>query len=445
MAGNASVLLSALNSRPSSAAHHPGQGGGDPAHAQGTPNDALSPGMQHAQFDPWSNNAGSSSHLPLSISQSINNPGLPSGVIVSSAAVNAMNGLGGDRDPQAAMSLVGAASGHGRGGSVAASAGALSRSETPGLPIGAGGGSGGGGGGGKLLLHGTSSLIQPGSIPGGQGQGENEKVYYLIVDLMNPNTREAALLELSKKREQWDDLALVLWHSFGVMSALLQEIVSVYPLLAPPSLTAHASNRVCNALALLQCVASHNDTRSLFLSAHIPLFLYPFLNTTSKTRPFEYLRLTSLGVIGALVKQNDNSDVINFLLSTEIIPLCLRIMETGSELSKTVAIFIVQKILLDEVGLSYICQTYERFYAVGTVLSNMVQQLVETQAVRLLKHVVRCYLRLSDNLRAREALRACLPEPLRDATFSPLLKGDMVTKRCLATLLLNLSDRVENS
>ena len=38
------------------------------------------------------------------------------------------------------------------------------------------------------------------------------------------------------------------------------------------------------------------------LAAHIPLFLYPFLHTVSKTRPFEYLRLTSLGVIGALVK-----------------------------------------------------------------------------------------------------------------------------------------------
>lgn len=37
-------------------------------------------------------------------------------------------------------------------------------------------------------------------------------------------------------------------------------------------------------------------------AAHVPLFLYPFLNTVSKTRPFEYLRLTSLGVIGALVK-----------------------------------------------------------------------------------------------------------------------------------------------
>lgn len=282
----------------------------------------------------------------------------------------------------------------------------------------------------------------PGSVHGGSvgTAQDDDKIYALVIDLMDPETRDLALLELSKKREQYDDLALVLWHSFGIMPALLQEIVSVYPMLSPPNLTATVSNRVCNALALLQCVASHSETRQLFLNAHIPLFLYPFLNTTSKTRPFEYLRLTSLGVIGALVKQNDNNTVIHFLLSTEIIPLCLRIMETGSELSKTVAIFIVQKILLDETGLTYICHTYERFYAVGTVLSNMVNQLVETQAVRLLKHVVRCYLRLSDNVRAREALRACLPEPLRDNTFSTLLKGDLVTKRCLTTLLNNLND-----
>jgi hypothetical protein len=33
---------------------------------------------------------------------------------------------------------------------------------------------------------------------------------------------------------------------------VLQEIVSIYPMLSPPTLTAGASNRVCNALALLQ-------------------------------------------------------------------------------------------------------------------------------------------------------------------------------------------------
>lgn len=273
----------------------------------------------------------------------------------------------------------------------------------------------------------------------GAAVNEEDAVIQHILELTSPATREQALLELSKKREAYENLAPILWHSFGVMASLLQEIVSVYPSLTPPTLTGHGSNRVCNSLALLQCVASHPETRTLFLQAHIPLFLYPFLNTTNKNRPFEYLRLTSLGVIGALVK-NDNSEVINFLLSTEIIPLCLRIMETGSELSKTVAIFIVQKILLDEMGLNYICQTYERFYAVGTVLSNMVTQLVETPSIRLLKHVIRCYMRLSDNSRAREALRQCLPDRLRDSTFAHLLKDDITTKRCLNSLLINLSD-----
>ncbi len=132
------------------------------------------------------------------------------------------------------------------------------------------------------------------------------------------------------------------------------------------------------------------------LSAYIPLYLYPFLNTVSKHRQYEYLRLTSLGVIGALVKVDD-TDVVNFLLQTEIVPLCLRIMENGSELSRTVATFIIQKILLDDNGLAYVCQNSERFYAVITVLSSMVKKMVKEPSIRLLKHVVRCYLRLSEN------------------------------------------------
>lgn len=261
----------------------------------------------------------------------------------------------------------------------------------------------------------------------------------LVLELTIPEHRENALLDLSKKREFFQDLAPMLWHSFGTIAALLQEIVSIYPMLSPPTLTAGASNRVCNALALLQCVASHPDTRTLFLNAHIPLYLYPFLNTVSKTRPFEYLRLTSLGVIGALVKVDD-TDVINFLLSTEIIPLCLRTMEMGSELSKTVATFIVQKILLDDVGLAYICATAERFFAVGQVLATMVSSLAEQPSVRLLKHIIRCYLRLSENQRACDALKNCLPDILRDATFSNCLREDPATRRWLTQLIINVSN-----
>lgn len=51
------------------------------------------------------------------------------------------------------------------------------------------------------------------------------------------------------------------------------------------------------------------------------------------------LRLLSYLLSFPLAFQTDEQEVINFLLTTEIIPLCLRIMESGSELSKTVSTF----------------------------------------------------------------------------------------------------------
>lgn len=129
-----------------------------------------------------------------------------------------------------------------------------------------------------------------------------DMVYRWIIELSYPATRENALLQLSQKREGIANLAPMLWHSFGTVAALLQEIINIYPSITPPTLTAHQSNRVCSALAIMQCIAVHPETKMLFLEAQVPLFLYPFLRTTSKERPFEYLRLTSLGVIGSLVK-----------------------------------------------------------------------------------------------------------------------------------------------
>ena len=51
-------------------------------------------------------------------------------------------------------------------------------------------------------------------------------------------------------------------------------------------------------------------------------------NTTSTDRPFEYLRLTSLGVIGALVKVDDQN------LGRERSPRFFFLVETGYDASK---------------------------------------------------------------------------------------------------------------
>ncbi len=78
---------------------------------------------------------------------------------------------------------------------------------SPGLGLGGGNLAGNGGGG----MGGSSGMPNMSHFAG----HEEERIYGLVIELLNSNTRDAALLELSKKREQYDDLALVLWHSFG--------------------------------------------------------------------------------------------------------------------------------------------------------------------------------------------------------------------------------------
>lgn len=67
-------------------------------------------------------------------------------------------------------------------------------------------------GGGRDLDHNQSMMSPDGA---GQISEDNRKVLEWIAQVLNANTREAALLELSKKREQVPELALILWHSFG--------------------------------------------------------------------------------------------------------------------------------------------------------------------------------------------------------------------------------------
>ena len=50
---------------------------------------------------------------------------------------------------------------------------------------------------------------------------ENRKVLGWVAELLNGNSRETALMELSKKREQVPELALIIWHSFGKINIIL--------------------------------------------------------------------------------------------------------------------------------------------------------------------------------------------------------------------------------
>lgn len=95
--------------------------------------------------------------------------------------------------------------------------------------------------------------------------------------------------------------------------------------------------------------------RRSFLSCSLRSWTLP-----DQADPYELLRINTLNVFVCLVQVDDN-EVASFLVQTEIIPLCLHIMEKGNDVAKTSATYIIQRLLLNQKGLNYVCHTAERF------------------------------------------------------------------------------------
>ncbi|KAD6454266.1 hypothetical protein E3N88_08972 [Mikania micrantha] len=273
---------------------------------------------------------------------------------------------------------------------------------------------------------------------------ERARIDRFIQLLYEPLLIEEALSLLNKERLRSNDIALVLWNSKDVPFILLQEISKAYTLLSPPTLISmKEATRVCNALALIQAMASHPDTKIQMVRAQLPVYIYPFLNTCEKgIKQLDYLRLTSLGVMGALVKVDDanSPEIIHFLLETEVVPLCLRCIEMGGELAKTVSVIVISKILLYEEGQRY-CGTFpERFYVISHALANIVNQFHGKPSLQLLKHILTCFLILSEVSRASDALTKCYPARLRDSVYLNFVCGNVSVRRLADQVLQNLTD-----
>ncbi len=101
--------------------------------------------------------------------------------------------------------------------------------------------------------------------------------------------------------------------------------------------------------------------------------------------------------------------MVKFLIVTEFFPCCLKIMESAAPNSlenlraKFYIAFIIQRILAEEQGLSYICASTERVQAINIAFGNVIAKLVEDPSMaidndlKILTPILRCYIRLYDN------------------------------------------------
>ena len=246
-----------------------------------------------------------------------------------------------------------------------------------------------------------------------QNEDEEELIIGYIDEIKNEDTRWEAIENLQDYTEKNKNMAIYLWYSRGTMAALVQEIIKAYQYLSASKLTKEKSDKIKYIISLFKSIALHHKTRKEFIESQLLVFLYPFLKCTNKSKLYDVIKVSALSVIAALVKNND-SDIINFLIKTELIPVILRMMEKGNEIIRAVSCFIVQRIIVDVNGLKYICELRQRLLAIIYVLDTMLQNKVSS---RIIKNIIKIYLRLIENKEAKKILKAFLPEIIRDARF----------------------------
>jgi len=220
--------------------------------------------------------------------------------------------------------------------------------------------------------------------------------------------------------------------------ALVQEVMAVYPYLSSRQ-KAPSVGRPVNALVLLQTLASNEETQMKLMESGIPFLLYPFLQHNHKMK---FLRVVSLGVIGALVKP-ENSAIIKMFLGTELLPLCLDIMRSDKDdVTKVVATFILERILEDSYGSETVCSRLDVFENIVNTLKGLIEQ--KTTSQRLVKHIFRCFQFLSGKCASssNEQLRHVLADRFRAAQQLVRQKPDILDqepmKKCFNEIINNL-------
>ena len=267
---------------------------------------------------------------------------------------------------------------------------------------------------------------------------EEELIIIWINELKDEEKRSKAISKLSHYYDKNQDLPIYLWYSQGTMTIILQEIIGTYKYLSLNKFPLEKANKIYNILLLLTSIASHKEIRSKFIESKMPIFLYPFLKNTSTAKQNEYIKLLTLTVISTLIKSED-PETISFFISTQIIPILLKIIDKGPLLSKLSAGIMIHLIVKADEGLKFICEEKMRYSA---IILFMRQMLKNKNNQKIIDITLRTFIRLAANNEARIIIKNNLLKEINDQNFTKHLNQEnQLLINCLLRLF-NEKDKV---
>ncbi|XP_042513620.1 CCR4-NOT transcription complex subunit 9-like isoform X2 [Macadamia integrifolia] len=237
----------------------------------------------------------------------------------------------------------------------------------------------------------------------------------VIVELQEQELRETALRCLSsflvEKREEdpenYSRTGYFLYNSCGTVAILLQEVIMFYGKMMDGSLNVRSAKRLANVLTLLQV--------------------------------YEIVRAMALSAVGILCQAREPK-IIQWAINNDMVEVCQVSIQIGNELSKVIAMHILEAILQDWSGISYICSPTRDKLLKGLMetLARLVAYLAEDQdfSPRLLFHILRCSFVLCRHRRGYNIVMDNLPVQIMDVSFQDMLEEFPVIQCLLDQLSL---------
>ena len=263
-------------------------------------------------------------------------------------------------------------------------------------------------------------------------QSEEDIIIKYINELKDEEKRSKALSKLSEYYDKSKNLPIYLWYSQGTMAILLQEIISTYKHFSSTKLSSEKYSKIRNILLLLTSVTSHEEIRHKFIESKMPIFLYPFLNSTSTAKQNEYIKLLTLTVITNLIIPQE-PETISFFINTQIIPILLKIIDRGPLISKVPACLMIHLIVKADEGLKYICEDKMRYSAIILFMRHM---LKNKHNPKIIEQTLKTFLRLAENNDARIILKNTLLKEIKDKNFTKHLnESSKILNNCLLKIL----------
>ena len=270
---------------------------------------------------------------------------------------------------------------------------------------------------------------------------EEDLIIKSIKELKDEEKRSKAISKLSEFYDKNKNLPIYLWYSQGTIAILLQEIISTYKYFSATKLSSEKYSKIRNILLLLTSLTSNEEIRQKFIESKIPIFLYPFLNSTSTAKQNEYIKLLTLTVITNLIISQD-PETISFFINTQIIPILLKIIDRGPLISKVPACLMIHLIVKSDEGLKYICEDKMRYSAIILFMRHM---LKNKNNPKIIEQTLKTFLRLAENNDARIILKNTLLKEIKDKNFTKHLNESSKILNNSLLKILNEKDEISNN